>query len=261
MGGREYKKSVTLKSGVDEVTVDLDNLNDGELLQRNGNIIDTVPTPVGTVPSGTQIGDAFVWNGVAWTLLPAGPDGYAITSNGPGTLPTYQRLSAPEPGDTVTVSLHYIGQGAGPTKTTTVTDGAVIAEQFSQIGDTLYTNWALASNADLTQDVTMHVHFYLSTDADPIAPGTAASFQAQIGASNGTPVNIILGTIPDQDVLVGATWVDFHAEFVLDAATYLQLVGQEAVNFKIIRVANSGGVPEPTDGPRAHLITLAYIAA
>jgi hypothetical protein len=261
MGGREYKKQITLREGGDEVTVDLDNLNDGELLKRDGDQIVTVPTPTGTVPAGSAIGDALVWNGVAWILLPAGPAGYVITSNGPGTLPTYQKIAAPKAGDTVVASLEYIGQGeTGPTKTTTVFDGPTIAEQFRQLGDTLYTNWLLPGNLDNTQDVTVRVHFYLSDDADPIAPGTAVSFQAQIGASDGTPLNAIVGTEVQQDVLVSGTWLDAHAEFTLDAATYLQFAGQDALNLRITRIANSGGVTEPSDGPRVHLIELDYIA-
>jgi hypothetical protein len=261
MGGREYKESITLEKGSEKVSLDPENMTDTEYLVRTGDQITTAPAPSGTVPSGTTTGDLLVWDGAAWVLLPAGDDGDALISNGPGTLPSYQTISAPKSGDTVTASLEYIGQGeTGPTKTTTVFDGATIAEQFVQIGDTLYTNWLLADNLDNTQDALLRVHFYLSDDADPIAPGTAVSFQIQVGASNGLPLNTIVGTITVQDEPVAGTWLDAHAEFTLDAATYLQFANQDALNFRLTRVNNSVA-PEPSDGPRVHLIELDYIAA
>jgi hypothetical protein len=84
------------------------------------------------------------------------------------------------------------------------------------------------------------------------------SFQIQVGASDGTPLNAIIGTITAQDVVAGATWIDAHAEFALDAATYLSFVDQDALNFRIERIANAAA-PEPSDGPRVHLITMYYV--
>jgi hypothetical protein len=83
----------------------------------------------GTVPDGTAVGDMLVWNGTTWAILAAGDDGDVLTSNGPGTIPSYQPPTAgPKVGEEARSSLEYIGQGeTGPTKTTTVFDGAVIA--------------------------------------------------------------------------------------------------------------------------------------
>jgi hypothetical protein len=232
----------------------------GEVLTSNGpgTIPSYNPAPAGTVPSGTQVGDMLHWDGANWTLLPAGADGEVITSNGPGTLPTYQTIPGGGSGTIGTSSLDYIGQGeTGPTKTTTVFDGAVIAEQFVQIGDTLYTNWAFPDDLDNTVNVTLEVHFYVNAAQ---APGTAVSFQLQVGASNGIAVNTIVGTITVADELVAGAYLDAHADFVLDAATYLQFASQEASNFRITRVSNTAA-PEPTDGPRVHLITMFYTRA
>lgn len=232
----------------------------GEVLTSGGpgTIPGYQPAPTGTIPSGTAVGDVLVWDGAAWTLLAAGADGYVITSNGPGTQPTYSPLPGGGSGSIATTSLEYIGQGeTGPTKTSTVFDGPAIAEQFVQIGDTLYTNWALPDDLDNTVNVTVEVHFYVNAAQ---AAGTAVSFQMQIGASNGIALNTVIGTVTVQDELVAGAYLDAHADFVLDAATYLQFAGQDASNFRITRVANAAA-PEPTDGPRVHLITVFYTKA
>jgi hypothetical protein len=41
-------------------------------------------------PMNPQTGDMLVYTGIGWDKLPAGPSGYVITSNGSGSLPTYQ---------------------------------------------------------------------------------------------------------------------------------------------------------------------------
>jgi hypothetical protein len=79
----------------------------------------------------------------------------------------------------------------------------------------------------------------------------------QIGASNGIALNTVIGTVTVQDELVAGAYLDAHADFVLDAATYFQFANQDASNFRITRVANAAA-PEPTDGPRVHLITVFY---
>jgi hypothetical protein len=41
-------------------------------------------------PTSPTVGDLLVWNGAAWISLLAGTAGYALTSNGPTNIPTYQ---------------------------------------------------------------------------------------------------------------------------------------------------------------------------
>jgi hypothetical protein len=72
----------------------------------------------------------------------------------------------------------------------------------------------------------------------------------QIGASNGIALNTVIGTVTVQDELVAGAYLDAHADFVLDAATYFQFANQDASNFRITRVANAAA-PEPSRCPRA----------
>lgn len=234
----------------------------GDAIVSNGpGVLPTYQTVSGTVTDGVAIGDVLVWNGAAWTLLTAGAGGDVIASNGPGTLPTYQTISAPKSGDTVTRFLDFLGQGdTGPTKTTTVVDGATIAEEFSQIGDELYTYFHLDPFVDQTQDVVVQLHFYL--DASEV--GKLVSFDLAVGASNGLPVNRIFGpndplgpSVQAVDVPVGAQWIDTHVFFTLDAATYMGFANQDALSLRFTRVASSD---EPTADPRCHLVTVAFVA-
>lgn len=69
-------------------------------------------------PLNPQIGDLLVFDGNGWVLLPVGPSGEVLTSNGPGFLPSY------EPGG---------GGGGGATTTILLT-----ATLGVQVGDAVY---------------------------------------------------------------------------------------------------------------------------
>jgi hypothetical protein len=53
-------------------------------------------------PANPNIGDLLVWNGNAWVLLPPTTVGYALTSNGPLTVPSYQPTGGGGGGSTIT---------------------------------------------------------------------------------------------------------------------------------------------------------------
>jgi len=55
-------------------------------------------------PNSPTLGDLLVWNGLSWVVFPAGTSGYVITSNGPGTLPTYQIVAGGAGGDGDTIT-------------------------------------------------------------------------------------------------------------------------------------------------------------
>lgn len=49
---------------------------------------------LGTLPTAPTTGDIIYYGGSAWGKLSAGTSGYVLTSNGAGSLPTYQAIPA-----------------------------------------------------------------------------------------------------------------------------------------------------------------------
>ena len=146
-------------------------------------------------------------------------------------------------------SLEFVGRGVGASKTTTVRDGAVLAEEFG-IGDEIGVHWIIPDYVDRYQDVTVKVHAYINAAES----GKLASMQMQVGSSNGAPVNVVLGTETDVDRAVSdVAFVDFHFDFTLDAATYMPTKTEDAIQLIITRIASSN---DPTADVRVHLVEL-----
>ena len=80
-----WLNSTTLFSAVDNGFIDVESETptvQGQSFALGPNFI--------PAPSSPRVGDLLVFTGVGWDSLPAGPDGYVLTSNGPDIVPTYQ---------------------------------------------------------------------------------------------------------------------------------------------------------------------------
>lgn len=148
-------------------------------------------------------------------------------------------------------TLEFVGQGNGPTKTTTVLDGPTIAEEF-QIGDRIYTHWGVPDFLDRTKDLRLRVHFYLNqTDA-----GTLISWQVAVGDSNGDRVDVIRQTITVADTATNAAFIDAHTDFLIDAAT-VNLAAADSLHVRVERIASSNDPAQAQ--PRVHLVQLTQV--
>lgn len=148
----------------------------------------------------------------------------------------------------LTWALDITGKGVGATKTTTVRDGAVLAEEFGVL-DEVFTHWLIVPYIDRTKDLTFKAHCYLNASE----VGKVVSFSLSVGASNGHALNTVLATIPAVDKPVADQWLDFHVEFTVPAATVLSAGTEDAIQFNLVRVASSD---DPTADPRVHLVEL-----
>lgn len=144
-------------------------------------------------------------------------------------------------------TLEYVGQTTGATKTTTVTDGPTISEEF-EIGDRLYTHWGVPTFFDRTLNLSLRVHFYLNTSE----VGKLASWQLAVGDANGDRVDVIRQTITAADVPVAAQFINANADFTVNAAQ-VNLANADVLHFRIERIASSD---DPVADPRVHLIQL-----
>lgn len=144
-------------------------------------------------------------------------------------------------------TLDILGKGTGASKTTTVIDGPVIAEEFG-VGDAVFVSWGVPDYCDRTSDLRVRVHFYLATSE----VGKLVSWRIQTGSSNGLPVNQVLYTASAADVPVAAQWLDAHADFILPA-TSIGLASADAINIKLERIASSN---DPVGEPRVHLVQM-----
>lgn len=142
-------------------------------------------------------------------------------------------------------SLAYVGQGSGGTKTTTVTDGPTVAEEF-QINDQLYFDWGVPNGFDTTQNPTLRVHFYINANE----PGKVVSWQLAVGDANGDRVDVIRQTITTADVPVNSEFVNKNADFLINAVD-VNLANAVELTFRLTRIASSD---DPTVDPRVHLI-------
>jgi hypothetical protein len=147
-----------------------------------------------------------------------------------------------------TWALDITGKGVGASKTTTVRDGAVLAEEFG-VSEEVFTHWRIRSYIDRTRDLVLRLHCYLPTSE----VGKVVSFEVDVGASDGQPVNTILGTFSETDVAVSDQWLDFHLDIVIDAATVMPGGDEDALQFNIRRIASAD---DPLADVRVHLATL-----
>lgn len=145
--------------------------------------------------------------------------------------------------------IEFIGRGTGPTKTVTVIDGPVIAEEM-QIDDELFLRWAIPDNMIPREDLNIIVHFYINTSE----LGKLVSFELDIGSSDGIAINTVLGVESDYDILVSDQYIDAHAIFTLTHAEYSK-EDIDGLNMKLTRVASSD---DPTAHPRVHLINAIF---
>jgi hypothetical protein len=167
--------------------------------------------------------------------------GYVTTLFMPGTAFAAELLG-------LTWALDITGKGTGATKTVTVRDGAVLAEQFG-VGDEVFTHWRIIPYIDRTKDLTFKAHCYLNTSE----VGKVVAFRLDVGVSDSQPLNLILATIPSGDVAVADQWINFILAFTLDAATVMPNGDEDALQLNLVRVASSD---DPAASPRVHLVEI-----
>lgn len=145
-------------------------------------------------------------------------------------------------------TLNFIGKGVGASKTTTVRDGPVLAEEFG-VGDEIFCHWAIPPHIDRTKDLTLTAHCYLNATE----VGKVVSFQADVGASDSFPVNTILQSVTDVDRPVNAQFVDFHVQITITGTTVMPGGNEDALQINLKRIASSN---DPTAEVRVHLVEI-----
>jgi hypothetical protein len=148
-------------------------------------------------------------------------------------------------------SLEFVARGVGASKTTTVTDGPALAEEFS-IGDEVFADWHRHHELVDTVAATLRVHFYLNASE----VGKVVSFEVDVGSSDSGDIRVVHATIQDTDAAVADQWLDAHVEFTI-SPTVLQL-DFDSLKFLIRRIASSD---DPVAHPRVHLVELDYTIA
>jgi hypothetical protein len=148
-----------------------------------------------------------------------------------------------------TRAVEFVAQGTGPSKTTTVIDGPVIAEEMG-IDDQIFLRWAIPDNIIINEVLFLNVHFYLNSSE----LGKLISFTLDVGGSDGLPINTLLGVESSIDIPVSDQYIDKHVIFTLTNESYPK-AGFDSINMKLKRIASSD---DPVAHPRIHLITVQF---
>lgn len=148
-------------------------------------------------------------------------------------------------------NLYFIGSGVGSSKTTTVRDGSVIAEQMG-VGDELFVMWHFHTQLDKTQPVNIEVEWYLNaTETNKLISG-----DIEITFVNGTNINIVTDTLNLVDEPVPSpSYTSKRSLFPLNLMDYPEAEEAESLHIIFRRVASSD---DPTASPRLHHISVKY---
>ncbi len=98
---------------------------------ESGAVIQPI-VPYIPAPATAVAGDIIVYSGTEWVVLPAGADGYALTSNGASLAPSYQAAAAiPEATTSTAGLLSAVDKTKLDGSTATLTYAATLALDFS----------------------------------------------------------------------------------------------------------------------------------
>jgi hypothetical protein len=150
-------------------------------------------------------------------------------------------------------NLYFLGSGIGATKTMTVIDGSVIAEQIG-IDDELYIMWHFTEQLDKTVPAEIEVEWYMNQ----AEVGKLVSFELDVTIVDGNPLNIVSDTLLLTDEVVpSSAFVKKTSIFPLTISDYSESESATALSFMIKRVASSN---EPIAHPRIHHVSVEYTA-
>ena len=147
----------------------------------------------------------------------------------------------------------FIGSGTGASKTTTVIDGSVIAEQMA-IGDELYVLWHIPTNCDKTHDIIIDVGWYLN--ATEVAKVISGDVVYTFTNGAGSMINIPTGTYNMVDELAPTLAYEPQSTlFTFPLGDIPAAVDANHMHIKFERVASSN---DPVSHPRLHHISIFY---